>query len=132
MHQWWNAYQDQGKAGLQARKRPGRPPKLSQDQRAELAAILSEGAQAYGYDTELWTLARIARVINEQFGVHYHVRYVWWLMRSLGWSCQKPQKRALERDEHPIIRWRQEVWPDLSSAPGEPAQRSPSWTKAAR
>jgi transposase len=62
---------------------------------------------------DLWTCPRVALVIQEHFGVIYHTAHVWRLLRSLGWSCQKPEQRARERDEAEIARWRHEEWPRI-------------------
>ena len=85
-------------------------------QRAQIAQLLQEGPLAHGFATELWTLARIAKVVEQCFGVHYHASQVWRILVSLGWSCQKPQSRARERDETAIARWRRGAWPRLKKS----------------
>src|SRR5487761_545483 len=75
--------------------------------------VLLKGPLAAGYRTDLWTLQRVAKVIGQQFGVQYHPCHVWKLLGSLGWSCQKPERRALQRDEKAIRRWRRERWPHI-------------------
>ncbi len=84
---------------LKAKPHPGRPPKLSEQQKQELAAILRQGAIAAGFPTDLWTLKRVAAVIERHFGVKYHPSHVWRVVGSTGWSAQKPERRARERDE---------------------------------
>lgn len=91
----------------------GRKPKLTGDQRARLERILEEGAVARGFSTEVWTGERIARVIREEFGVSYHPRFIPWLLRSWGWSWQKPARRAKERDEEAIAHWVRREWPRI-------------------
>jgi transposase len=71
------------------------------------------GAVAQGFDTDLWTLPRIAEVIWRLTGVSYHPGHVWWLLRRRGWSPQRPARRASERDEEAIARWRAEEWPRI-------------------
>jgi transposase len=78
-----------------------------------LKAILLRGARAAGFRTDLWTLRRVAQVIEHHFGVKYHPGHVWYLLRAMGWSPQKPERRARERDEAAIARWREEAWPQL-------------------
>jgi transposase len=78
-----------------------------------LAAELERGPQAHGYHTELWTLQRIADLIRKLFGVRYHPGHVHRLLGALGFSCQKPEVRAKERDEAAIQRWLREDWPAL-------------------
>ena len=70
-----------------------------------------EGPQAQGYSTDLWTLPRVARVVEHVSGVHYHPGHVWRVLRGLGWSLQRPTLRARERDEEAIARWKRQDWP---------------------
>jgi winged helix-turn-helix protein len=74
---------------------------------------LRKGPEAFGFDTDLWTLARIAAVIEQLTGVGFHPGHVWRLLRRLGWSVQRPARRAAERDEAEIARWRAEEWPRI-------------------
>jgi len=79
--------------------------------------VLQRGPPAAGYPTELWTLKRMAEVIEKKFGVRYHPGHVWRLLASLGWSCQKPERRARESDEAAIERWRRERWAHIKKRP---------------
>ena len=90
---------------------PGRPLKLKPAQRRRLMKSLSKGPLAHGYNTNVWTTARIAELIRREFGVSYHRDHVGRLMHSLNWSHQKPVKRAVERDEEAIERWKRKDWP---------------------
>ncbi len=110
---WWQAYRKKGLKELQAKPTPGRPPGLSPRQKQKLVKLLLQGPLAAGYPTDLWTLQRVADVIDRHFGVAYHPCHVWKLLTGLGWSCQKPERRALERDEAAIARWRQKEWPRI-------------------
>lgn len=114
---WRDRRADEGSDGLAVRPTPGRPCKLTQAQRRRLVRILLKGALARGYRTELWTTARIAEVIEDTFGVQYHRDHVGRLMHGLGWSSQKPERRALERDEERIERWKREDWPRVKKTP---------------
>lgn len=114
---WWQAYRQHGQKGLQSKPTPGRPPKLSETQKKKLVTLLLKGACAAGYKTELWTLQRIAQVIEKHFGVQYHPSHVWKLLVSLGWSCQKPERRALQRDEKEIAHWKRYKWPHIKKSP---------------
>jgi len=107
---WRRLYQAEGAQGLRCRPAPGRPPKLSGRQRARLVRVLRRGPPAAGYHTELWTLKRVADVIEREFGVHYHPCHVWRILDGLGWSCQKPERRARERNDEEIERWRRVRW----------------------
>ena len=110
VNRWWIAYCEQGKTGLDALPHPGKPCRLSPRQRDLLTRRLLKGAKANGYSTDLWTCVRIAEVIERHYGVHYHVDHIPRLMASLGWSCQKPERRAVERDEAAIERWVLKDW----------------------
>lgn len=114
---WRQAHQQGGDAALAAKPHPGKPPRLSARQRQRLARLLVQGARRHGYSTHLWTLARVAEVIAVNFGVEYHPGHVWHVLRGMGWSCQKPERRARERDEQAIAQWRQQDWPRIKKRP---------------
>lgn len=114
--------------GQQSLKRGtlGRPRQLERVQERELAKILMAGALAAGYPTQLWTLPRIGKVITERFGVQYSTGHLWHLLRRLGFSCQKPEKRATQRNEAEIARWKRHTWPALKKKPSAKAAPSSS------
>lgn len=113
---WRKAVREGGVKALDAVPVPGRPPKLDPADHHKIAELLARGPSHYGFATELWTLARIAEVIERHLGVDYHPSQVWRILLSLGWSCQKPECRARERDEEAIARWRKNVWPRLKKS----------------
>jgi transposase len=108
---WRDRRRRGGVKALKVGASPGRPPKLTKVQRRRLVRLLLRGAMAQGYATELWTTARIAEVIEEQFGVTYHRDHVGRLLHGLGWSSQTPERRAVERDEPAIAHWKKKRWP---------------------
>jgi len=108
---WRNTVRRRGLSALAAKPAPGRPPKLTVRQRARLPRLLQRGAEAWGFETELWTTQRIATVIHREFGVRLHRAHVSRVLTALDWSCQKPERRALERDEKAIERWKRYRWP---------------------
>jgi transposase len=110
---WLARARDGGPEALLARPSPGHPPKLSPAQKRLIPEFLWHGAEAYDFRGEVWTCARVARVLEEEFGVHYHKDHVGRLLQELHWTPQVPIRRALQRDEEAIRRWRDEVWPDL-------------------
>ena len=110
---WHQALVEGGPAGLAAKPVPGRPRKLQDANCRQLLELLLKGAMAYGYPNELWTLKRIARVIWREFGVKYHPNHVWRLLRRCRWSCQAPQRRAIQRDEEAIAHWKRHKWPHI-------------------
>ncbi|MFQ5401691.1 MAG: winged helix-turn-helix domain-containing protein [Anaerolineae bacterium] len=111
--QWKKTLHTKGAEALRLRKAPGRPPKLSEAQRKRLVTILEQGAIAAGFPTERWTQARVRQVIQQEFGVTYHRNYISRLLHQLGWSVQKPEPRALERDEALIRAWLAQDWPRI-------------------
>jgi transposase len=110
---WFARVREGGTEALRARPGPGRQPKLASTQKRLIPEFLWHGAEAYGFRGEVWTCARVASVIEEEFGVHYHKGHVSRLLRELKWTPQVPIKRAIQRDEEAIERWRSEVWPEL-------------------
>jgi transposase len=121
---WRKVVAADGLRALAAKPVPGRPPKLKPIQRQQIVDLLRQGPAAHGFATELWTLARVVEVIERRWGVSYHPSQVWRILRALGWSCQKPESRARERDEQAIARWRRVVWPRLKKTPRNPAVAS--------
>jgi transposase len=114
---WRNAVRHRGERGFQVGRSPGRPPKLTARQRRQLVRLLLAGPLAQGYRTDLWTTARVAAVIAQHFGIQYHPDHVGRLLHALGWSPQKPERRALQRDEAAIARWKREAWPRIKKTP---------------
>jgi transposase len=110
---WLVRARNGGPEALRSRPSPGRPPKLSVAQKRLIPEFLWHGAEAYGFRGQVWTCARIARVIAEEFGARYHKDHVGRLLRELHWTPQVPIRRAIQRDEDAIRRWRDEVWPEL-------------------
>jgi transposase len=114
---WRNARRRGGQRALRVRFSPGRPRKLTSAQRRALVRVLLKGAMAYGYSTQLWTTARVAEVIRKEFRVRYHADHVGRMLHGLGWSHQKPKKRALERNERQIRKFLREDWPRVKKTP---------------
>ena len=114
VRRWRRESQTKRKRGRQKR---GVKPRLTAQGLAKLTWELGRGACAQGYVEDYWTLDRIARLIWDLFGVRYHPSGVWRLLRRLGWSSQKPQRRALQRDDAAIAHWKQYVWPQIKKVP---------------
>jgi transposase len=113
--------------GLKKAGRAGRKPQLDAGQLQRLETILRAGAEHAGFPNGLWTLNRIAQVIEEEFGVAFHPGHVWWLLHhKLGWSCQRPTGRARERNEAAIRDWKENLWPELKKKPKKRAGSSSS------
>jgi transposase len=97
--------------------RAGRRPRLSDDQLQQLPALLARGAPAYGFRGEVWTAARVAKVIRDEFGVAYEKSWVTRLLQRLRWTPQRPAQRASQRDEGRIAAWRESTWPEVKKRP---------------
>jgi putative transposase len=108
--QWARQLETQGLRGLRRRRAHGQPAKLDKAQQKELKQIIRRGAQAAGFPSERWTLKRIRRVIDERFGVKYHISSVGRLMHRLGLTPQQPLSRATQRDEALIRAWLSKDW----------------------
>jgi transposase len=115
---------------LRSRGPSGPTPRLSDDQLATVEQALLEGATANRFTGELWTLDRIAIVIERLAGVQHHPAHVWALLRHrLGWSVQRPKRRAVERDQADIDRWVKERWPRIKQTPNG---AEPVWSSSTR
>jgi transposase len=103
--------------GLVAKPHTGPPTRLSLTQQKQLEEMLRQGAQAHGWPNQLWTTQRIALLIHRHFGVSLHHDHVGRFLRQrLKWSPQKPRRRARERDEEAITRWKRDVFPAILEA----------------
>jgi transposase len=114
---WAATIEERGAAGLRKAGRAGRLPRLDEAQRRQLLDSLKAGALAAGYGTDLWTLKRVGRLIKEQTKLRYSESGVWHVLANLGFSCQRPVGRALERDEAAIEHWKRKRWPALKKTP---------------
>ncbi len=114
---WAQSFRHGGAGALRPKPTPGRPSRFSQSQERTLLRLLERGACAAGYTTDLWTLPRIAKLIDKHFGIRYHPGHVWRVMTSLEWTWQKPERRATHRDEDTIARWKQYEWPGIKKSP---------------
>ncbi len=117
VYQWRQAWRTGGEEALAPKPVPGRPRTLTAQQGEQLVHILSQGARAHGFANELWTLRRIAAVMRVHFGVRYHPSHVWKVLRGLGWSCQVPERRAIQRDEQAMAQWKRYQWPAIQKSP---------------
>ena len=126
VRRWADKLSQGGLAALKNAPKLGRPAGLEAAQRQELVRALKAGALAQGYATELWTLPRIAALIEREFDQRYSPVQVWRILGQLGWSCQRPTGRATQRDEPAIRQWKQKRWPALKKTLPDKAVRSSS------
>jgi transposase len=117
VHRWLSTYDALGSDGLAASPAPGRPPKLPETEREALIKMLLEGASAHGFPTDLWTGPRVIDLVRRRFRVTYHPNHIVKLLRSLGFSPQKPERRARERNEEAIRGWVHDDWPRVKKTP---------------
>lgn len=112
----WKARLDEG--GIEALRvmAPGRPAQLDKGQRDALATALLQGAMAHGFGTQLWTLKRVGALIERVYGVRFSEVHVWRLLGSMGFSSQKPDRRAIERDDLAVLEWKRKTWPALKKS----------------
>jgi transposase len=128
---WARELGQSGVRGLRQAGRTGRPPKLGPAQLRDLERTLKRGPEAIGYATGLWTAGRVRDLIEQRTGVRFHEDHVWRILRKLGWSCQRPTGRALERDEQAIRQWKKVEWPRIKKKRSASGVRLSSSTKAA-
>lgn len=128
---WRDRVRRKGERGFRVGASPGRPPKLAAQQRRQLVRWLLQGPIAHGYRTDVWTTGRIAKLIEDRLGVRYHPDHLGRLLHAMGWSPQKPERRALQRDEAAIERWKREAWPRIKKTQRGWAPTSSSSTNPA-
>jgi transposase len=127
---WHGRWQTGGTGALHSKGPSGPAPRLSDAQLATVEQALLDGATANGFTGELWTLDRIATVIERLTGVCHHPAWVWALLRHrLGWSVQRPRRRAAERDQAATDRWVKEDWPRIKQTP---IGAEPVWSSSTR
>jgi|SRR6202162_1552457 len=127
---WAQQLEGAGLPGLRKAGRAGRKPRLSPEDLRKIERGLKRGPQALGYEIGLWTAWRVAHLIEQECGVRYHASQAWRILRQLGWSCQRPVGRALERNEEAIRRWKKERWPEIKKKPKNRGASLSSSTKA--
>jgi len=115
---WYSDWRSGGITALSGAGRAGRLPELCDDDLRRLERELLRGPAAHGYPTDMWTLERVREVIESTTGVDYHPGHVWKVLRRMGWSRQRPARRAIERDSARIARWVKEDWPRIKKTPG--------------
>lgn len=113
VRRWKATHRKRGEKGIQAKQASGRPPKLNNRDLQKLEKTLLRGSKKAGFATDLWTCPRIAQLIRSLFGVNYHVDHIGRILHDLGWSPQKPERRAVERNETRIKEWIKADWPRI-------------------
>jgi transposase len=124
-NRWRRALAAGGREALASKGPGGAKCKLSPAQVAELEAVLEAGPAAWGHEDQCWTLARIADLVWRRFGVEYTLAGVHVLLHRAGWSVQAPARRAAERDDAAVARWKEETWPVIK---GRSRSRARGWS----
>ncbi|WP_327116901.1 winged helix-turn-helix domain-containing protein [Nocardia sp. NBC_01730] len=128
---WHKAWVEGGRDALASVGRAGRRPRLSDEHVREVEAALMKGPKVNGFPTDMWTLARVAEVIERVTGVRYSQTQTWTILRErMGWSRQRPARRAVERNDEAIAVWRKTEWPRIKKALGAEVRGSASKTRA--
>ena len=127
---WFRQWKSGGTKALRGAGRAGRMPRLQTEQLRQVEVALREGARANDFNTDLWTLPRVAQVIERVTGVRYHPGHVWRILRAMGWTLQRPARRARERNEEAIRRWVAQRWPAVKKKPAASKPGLPSKTRA--
>lgn len=116
----WKALFDEGGIdALRAVPERGRPAQLEQSQLAQVGTALLQSPTVHGFGTELWTIKRVGALIERMHGVRFSQAHVWRILGALGFSPQKPDKRAIERDDDAVRHWKRNTWPALKKKPSE-------------
>jgi len=129
-HAWKQAWMRGGKEALRSNGPAGRKPRLTQEQRQQVVDAMLEGPQKSGHATDVWTLPRVRALVRKHTGETYHISHLSRMLRALGLSCQRPERRAIERDEKNISRWKRVEWPAIKKMRGGRSASSFSSTKA--
>jgi transposase len=108
---WYSAWCEGGAGALNGKGRAGRLASIDAKELKDVERAILKGPLSHGYKTDMWTLQRVAEVIEKQTGVLYHPGHVWKILRQLGFSRQRPARRAIERDDEKILTWVKEDWP---------------------
>ena len=117
LYRWLGKHRRDKRQGLKSRPTPGAPRRLTDAQLAELEKLILRGAKAAGFPNDLWTCARLADLSKKEFGVQYHFNHVGKILSRMGWSPQRPEKRAIERDDKRIRQWVKREIPEIKKKP---------------
>jgi len=117
VYRWQGVLNEEGIDALREMSKGGRPSRMSAEQVEKLRKLVLAGPMACGYGTDLWTLKRVRLLIEKEFAIRYTDVHVWRILGQLGFSSQKPEKRAIERDEKAVARWKRRTWPGLKKKP---------------
>ena len=115
---WHRTWKKKGNAGLKSKGKPGFASRLTEEKRRRFRRAIEQGPEHHGFETQLWTLSRLAAVMQKITGVRFGHNHTWEIVRSLGFTCQKPRVKARERDEKAIAEWKAKRLPGLKKMGG--------------
>lgn len=125
LRRWYARYREEGDDGLNAKPHPGRKPKLTPRQARTVLTWFRKSPRSFGFDTELWSAPRVARIIERKWSVRFHPRYLNAWLAARGITPQKPQRQPRERDQRAINRWLKHEWPRIQNGH---AAAGPIWS----
>ncbi len=131
VYTWKSVLESGGIDALRAMPSPGRPARLDDSQLKDLRRALLHKPTEFGFETELWTLKRVGVLVQRRYGVKFGLTNIWLILGALGFSPQKPERRAIERDEEAVRHWRLHTWAALEKKPGARGAKSSSSTSRA-
>lgn len=121
VYTWKAVLEEGGIDALRAMPGRGRPARLDDEQLQALGRVLLQSPTEHGFATELWTLKRVGALIERLYGVKFGQTQIWRILGALGFSVQKPERRAIERDEDAVQTWKRKTWPGLKKKPSAKA-----------
>lgn len=123
VHRWYWAWRENGSQALKKAATVGRKRRVTRKEETIIVQALRDGPEVHGYATGVWTLPRVAEVIQRELGVKYHPAHLSRVVRALGWSCQRPTGKAKQRNEDEIRIWKRYRWPALKKKHNEKAEK---------
>ena len=130
VRRWLSAFREDGPAGLAATPASGRPRKLSATQEKVVRRWLDDGPTEHGFATDLWTAARLAQLIEQEWDIHLHAHYLATWLRQRGYTPQKPRRVARGHDDEAVARWLARDWPRIKKRRGAAGRACCGWTRA--
>lgn len=124
---WFRRWKADKEKGLRSKGRCGIKKSLTKETLRHIQSALDKGPLKAGFPNDLWTLERVRAVMRRETNRSFHIGYVWKILtRDLGWSNQKPSRRARERNEAAVARWKRDTWPAIQKRGHAPIPRSDS------
>jgi transposase len=117
VQRWQERFRERGEGGIRSKPHLGPHPKLDTQQLERLGQMLLKGPLAHGFSTDLWTGGRVCQLVHKHFGISYHPCHIPRVLRAMGWSPQRPERKAYERNASSVDRWTRQRWTFLKKSP---------------